>query len=121
MKWKRNGSFGGARGMQEISALIPGVKFSFTRFQRTAVARTCAELCCRRDNAYTNSNHAKHFFLFAVNSHNPSYSLTAKPWSHVQSWCSKVSLTHFHFPPTSKQAHHAQPHAVGLPVLFIEG
>lgn len=44
-----------------------------------AVFRTWAASCCRQDNAYTNSNHAKHFFLFALNWHNPSHSLTTKP------------------------------------------
>ena len=45
----------------------------------TAVDRTCATLCCQRDNAYTNSNHAKPFLLLATNGHNPNHSLATKP------------------------------------------
>lgn len=69
----------GGKGMQEISALIPGVKFSFTWFHRPQLLAHAPALRCQREGAYTNSNHAKHFFLFAVNWHNPGHSLTTKP------------------------------------------
>lgn len=73
MKWNSNES-SGARECRK--SLLWYLVSSFWDF----VDRSCSYmLCCRRDEAYTNSNHAKHFFLLAVNGHNPSYSLAAKP------------------------------------------
>lgn len=108
----------GGEGRQEISALIPGVKFSFTWFHWPQLL--VQALCCRRDDdAYTNSNHAKHFFLFAVNSHNPGHSLAAKALQHNSSHVQRLVWSIFHYPPASKQARHAQTHAAALLVCLL--
>lgn len=70
-----------SKGMQEISTLIPveTCEVFILMISSTTVSLTFATPSWWWDNAYTNSNHTKHFFLFAVKQHDSNHSLTTRP------------------------------------------
>lgn len=119
MKWNRNEYFEGVK-MQEISALIPAVKFSFIIISSAIAAHTCTMLCwlccllVRIYNTYTNSNTQK---ISSTYSH--TIPVTVSPQSPVTQQVSCLEVTS-HFAPTSKQAHHTEPHAVDLLACLLE-